>query len=115
MNIQLDNILASFRRFCCFVTKSPVFLQFGPRVQQYVWQGVICMVILFVFLSKNQTIFFKEKLVREDYVLKTSGRLGVRNGIIQKYFIIIQRLNSGFVGCKRTIPLKGDFYMVLAV
>ena len=48
-NIPLDNILASLRFFCCFAAKFLIFLQFGQRIQQYVWQGVIPMVIFLLF------------------------------------------------------------------
>ena len=46
-----------------------IFLQISPRVQQYVWQGVIRTMILAIFFL-NQTILFIEKFLREDLVLE---------------------------------------------
>ena len=52
-SIFLDNVFTSFRRFCCFATYFPIYLQFGPSVQKYVWQAGNRRVIFNIFSKTN--------------------------------------------------------------
>ena len=58
-SIQLDNLFAIVRRFCCFAAYFLVFLLFFPRAHQYGWPAVNRTVILAIFLKIKE--FYSKK------------------------------------------------------
>ena len=64
-HFQQDYVLANLWSFCSFVVYFIIFLQSRPRVHQYVWPAVNCMVI---FSSS-----FLSQIIKQLYSMNNLG------------------------------------------